>query len=217
MQTLEQLRTEIDSAALYESYGYYLKQIHQIPDAAVVSRSRFILGKCIDKVVLDIGCGGPLHSQIQQVAKEAFGIDKIGEDSDHFMRIDVEEDHNFGIIIKNVVLKKMKNDPNVVICGEILEHLSNPGIFLSNLSFLACEIIISVPNAFCNYGDNHIRRSKENVNIDHVAWYSYRTLRTLVERYNYKVLEFYWADERDAKPGFSEGLIFVVKSGGTNG
>jgi hypothetical protein len=77
---------------------------------------------------------------------------------------------------------------------------SEPGI---------CPILITVPNAHCVIGRQHILRGVESVNIDHVAYYSWRTLKTLVERYDYVVKEFYWY--LPGQPRTAEGLIFVVE------
>jgi hypothetical protein len=48
----------------------------------------------------------------------------------------------------------------------------------------------------------------ENVNIDHVAWYSPRTLRTLLERARWNITEFAWYG---GDPGVAEGLIAVAE------
>jgi hypothetical protein len=48
----------------------------------------------------------------------------------------------------------------------------------------------------------------ENVNVDHVAWYSWRTLKTLLDRYGYPIREFYWYKGR---PRFAEGIIVVTE------
>jgi hypothetical protein len=44
--------------------------------------------------------------------------------------------------------------------------------------------------------------------VDHCYWFSWRTLKTLVERAGYAVAEFHWYGP--GEPGFSEGLIFVL-------
>ena len=99
-------------------------------------------------------------------------------------------------------------DVDLVLCGEVLEHLSNPGRFLDGLRNYGKETIITVPSAFSEVGYSWIRRGTENVNKDHVAYYSWRTLKTLVERHGYEVRQFYWYG---GKPGVSEGLIMVVR------
>jgi hypothetical protein len=90
----------------------------------------------------------------------------------------------------------------------VLEHLTNPGYFLQQLRVLGAPIIITVPNAFSEAGRHWAAQARECVNVDHVAWYSWRTLKTLVERCGYEVREWYWYN---GQPRFAEGLVFVVE------
>jgi len=53
-----------------------------------------------------------------------------------------------------------------------------------------------------------MRGGIENVNRDHVAYYSYWTLHELVTRYGFEITEWHWYNGR---PLFAEGLIFWVK------
>lgn len=72
-----------------------------------------------------------------------------------------------------------------------------------------CELIITVPNAMSSHlMPMAVRTGFECVNRDHVAWYSYRTLRTLIERCGFELMEFYWYG---GQPITAEGIIFVVK------
>src|SRR5690606_6274094 len=70
------------------------------------------------------------------------------------------------------------------------------------------RLLITVPNALSHAGLRHAQKGIEHVNVDHVAWYSYRTLRTLVERCGYGVADFKWYG---GVPMFSEGLIFLCE------
>ena len=184
---------------------YHDKMFHDIPNTECADRAVFILQKCLDKTVLDIGCIGELHKKIEEVAKEVWGIDKEDSDLKNYWKVDIEKDGNF---LKIVADKEF----DIIICGEILEHLSNPGFFLEKLKNCNCPIVITVPNAFSNGSGGWLTKGKECVNAEHVAWYSYYTLKNLVERYGYKVEEFYWAGEPHY---FSEGIIMVIKQGGT--
>ncbi len=69
-------------------------------------------------------------------------------------------------------------------------------------------VLITVPNAFATAGRQWLAKGKENVNIDHVAWYSPRTLATLLNRagYTYADLFYYNGDGPTA-----EGLIVVTE------
>jgi hypothetical protein len=68
--------------------------------------------------------------------------------------------------------------------------------------------VITVPNAFAQAGRSHMLRGVENVNVDHVAWYSHRTLKTLLERVGYDIKEFHWYR---GVPYLAEGLIVVTE------
>ena len=62
-----------------------------------------------------------------------------------------------------------------------------------------------------HYGNGRIcrfRQGLENVNKDHVAYYSYKTMMTLFNRYEYEVIEWYWCK---GKPRVSEGIVFIVR------
>jgi len=211
-QNLTELWAEIGN---YTEQGaeYHDKMFHDIPDTECADRVIFILQRCFDKTVLDIGCIGDLHKNIEEVAKEVWGIDKDDSDIKNYWKIDIEKDPTFPVLIREVH-NKVEKAFDVIICGEILEHLSNPGFFLEHLKHFECPIIITVPNAFAIGSEGWLRKGKECVNDEHVAWYSYYTLKNLVERYGYKVEEFYWAGQPHY---FSEGIIMVIKYGDNNG
>jgi 2-polyprenyl-3-methyl-5-hydroxy-6-metoxy-1,4-benzoquinol methylase len=182
--------------------AYEKKMIHPIPLSTVVDRVKFILNKCKDKTVLDIGCAAnKIHLEIQKVAKVAYGVDKEKVDYNHFYRADLDKLHS------SSKLPDLDNI-DIIVCGELLEHLSNPGIFLQKLKKYKAQILITVPNAHCEAGYLHVKNNTENVNIDHVAYYTWRTLKTLVERFGYEVKEFYWYN---GKERISEGLIMLVE------
>ncbi len=181
---------------------YFDSMMHAVPEAGVVKeRERFILQRCAGKRVVNFGSeSGLLHDAIKKIAKEAFGVDKEGEPD---FRIDLDDEF-YNLYILPIA--------DIFVCGELLEHLSNPGSFLRRLKIVMnrepSDLIITVPNAFCEIAQIHMRRGYENVNADHVAWYTWRTLKTLVERMGFKIKEFYFYGP--GKPGFTEGLIFVV-------
>lgn len=203
MNGISELVNEIEQYGRYQP-EYYHKMVHRIPVAQSVHREKFILEKCLDKKVLHIGCGGFLHKGIEEAAKEAWGIDREGNDAKNFIQLDIEKDEFRTRMLAQSFYKQF----DIVLCGEVLEHLSNPGQFLEALKIFECPILISVPNAFSKVGFDHIVKETENVNKEHVAYYSYRTLKTLIERYGYEIKEFHWYN---GVPLIAEGLIFVIQ------
>ena len=180
------------------SPAYVDLMLHEIPPAHVVDREKFILQRCDKKRVLNLGSAkGKLHGKICKVAKEAVGVDKV-QPCDQV--IDLDRFYSLEPFIRP--------KPQVIVCGEILEHLSNPGHLLDALKLFNCPVVITVPNALANGSRFHARQGYENVNEDHVAWYSWRTLKTLVERSGFRVVEFAWYG---GEPVFAEGIIFVVE------
>lgn len=201
-KTLDQLHQELYQYRNHDA-SYHDRMVHDIPDAEVIERKTFILKKCVDRVVLDIGCFGPLHDEIKTIAKTAYGIDhKVLKNDPLFFELEITK----------APLPELK-DVEIVVCGEVVEHLSNPGLFLEELKQkYPCEKLFSVPNAFGSFHVNWTRKGQENVNDDHVAYYSYKTFTTLLKRYGYKITEFYWYDnpKQVQEQGFNEGLVFVT-------
>ena len=181
-----------------KSAAYAAKMLHDLPDGDTVDRVQFILERCKGKVVLEFGASGPLHRAIVKVARVAYGVDVAPED-DAVIAFDLDD---------VTITRLPEYAPDVIVCGEILEHLSNPGYFLARLRQYDAPVIISVPNAFAKLQARHLADGHENVNIDHVAWYSPRTLRTLLERSGYGIQAFHWYN---GDPGTAEGLIVVAR------
>lgn len=195
MITLNGLREQLETGDARDE-EYARKQLHPVPHAEVVNRSAFIIQRCRDKIVLDIGASGPMHEAIVEVAKQCFGIDR--EYGNGVVGINLDDYH---------AEIPVHEDVEIVVCGEVIEHLGNPLMFLEKLrKSYRCPIIITVPNAFTDAGRRSLDGGIENVNLQHCFYFSYTTLKELVTRAGYEINEHYWYKGR---PMFSEGLIFV--------
>ena len=180
--------------------AYVARMMHEVPDAVVVDRVPFIAGRAAGKTVLDVGASGELHDAIVASAAKVYGIDRPGSPADFALDLDAID----GVL-------PAPPGVELVVCGEVIEHLSNPGWLLTRLrsTFPGVPVIVTVPNGFSDIARRHLERDEiENVHVEHCAWYSWRTLKTLVEKSGYKVSEFYW---QNGRPLFAEGLIFVLE------
>lgn len=198
--TIDDLRSQLGRPPAL-SPDYAARMLHDLPEGACLDdRNAWICGRVKDKVVLDIGASGKLHERITKVARSVFGIDR--QDSVGVVGFDLDDVTCLSIPVPE--------PPDIVVCGEVLEHLSNPGHLLARLhrQLPGVPVIITVPNAYSSVSQKHLRHDRENVNIDHVAWYSPRTLRTLVERVGYRITEFAYYNGDGPT---SEGLIAVVE------
>lgn len=213
--TIDDLRSQLGTAASSaHSPEYVAKMLHDLPPSAVVDRRVFLLQKVAGQRVLEFGASGPMHDAIVKAAKFVTGVDRqdgpgvIGFDLDRVA--DPRDASVYSVTLPQCDRYDETVKPDVIICGEVLEHLCNPGWFLQRLKsqYAGIPVVITVPNAFSDVARTHLKKGRENVNIDHVAWYSPRTLRTLVERYGFSIREFayYNGDGPTA-----EGLIVVVE------
>lgn len=207
--TLDALQAECDAMRGYDP-DWYRKMMHRIPPARVEDRVRYILDKCQGQRVLHLGCGWPpgyLHQAIEKVATVAYGIDVcVPEDcqtGDGFAQANLDSPGAVTALVVSLAAVRV----GLVVCAEILEHLGNPGQLLVQLTRLACPVLITVPNAFSRSGYYHVTGGMEAVNPEHVSYYSYHTLKVLVERTGYRITDFCWYN---GHPGTAEGLIMLV-------
>lgn len=179
--------------------AYTAKMLHDLPDGRVVDRKAFILERCVGKSILEFGASGPLADSIRAVAAAYLGVDRL--EGDRVVAFDLDD-------VRRTDLP-MPETLDLVVCGEVLEHLANPGWFLSRLrQIIRVPVVITVPNAFSSIAQAHLKEGRENCNKDHVAWYSPRTLQTLLERYGFTIDTWGWYH---GEPGTAEGLIVVAQ------
>lgn len=183
--TIDDLRSQL-GAPVRSSHTpeYRAKMLHPIPAATEVQRETFILERCAGKRVVEFGASGPLHDAIAKVASAWTGFDRVV--SAGVLAYDLDD-------VTQADLPSL-DGAEVIVCGEVLEHLSNPGHLLARIRAQVKDIplIVSVPNAFTDVALKHLAKGYENVNIDHVAWYSPRTLTTLLTRAGFTIRAFHW-------------------------
>ena len=174
----------------------------------MVERVKYIKNACAGKKVLHLGCTDYpftkqmienkmlLHFELEKSAKELYGFDfdekgieiLSAAGTKNLYRADLEK-------LEEVALDETFD---VIIAGEMIEHLSNPGLFLKGIQrFMtpATNLLITTINAYCGmrmltYGLRGKGGAVEPVHPDHVAYYSYSTLKVLIERENLRVNRF---------------------------
>lgn len=190
-----------DEVAEYGNHSadYVEKMLHKIPAAPVFKREEYLIKAARNKVILDVGASGPMSKALRDVAKEYHGTDIQDNGSmPNYYQIDFDKADSLPDI----------DGLDIIIAGEVIEHLSNAGHFLDLLRKLETQVILTVPNAFGATGNIYMKRSIESVNREHVAWYSYHTLKVLTERHGFRVLLWAWYN---GQPLTAEGLIFHME------
>ena len=177
-----------------------------------IQRTDFFKESCREKRVLHLGCTSSpyteisiekemlLHFELEKIAGELHGIDH-DKDGLEILRKNGAKDI-FWADLENLDQLEMDQTFDVIVAGDMIEHLSNPGLFLDGIQrFMNGEtkLIITTVNAYCAVRFAiYVLRGKggrrEPVHPDHVAYYSYRTLNLIVARANLEVHDFYFYD-----------------------
>lgn len=200
MTTISDVRDALMGVKPIMPPEYAAKMMHAVPDVPVVERAEYILERCRGKRVLELGASGKMHDGIVAAALSVIGIDR--EPFDGVLAFDLDD-------VSQQDLPVASAFPEIVVCGEVFEHLANPGWVIQRLRRqYACPLLVTVPNAFSDIARKHIQRGTENINRDHVAWYSWKTLTTLLGRYGYVVQDFAWYG---GAPRVAEGLIILTE------
>lgn len=160
--------------------------------------------KFIDgKKVLDLGCirhnleetkkAGWLHGIIVERARETVGVDYL---SDEVTALNAQGYH---MICANVETMRINDKFEVIVAGDLIEHLSNFGMFLERLSeHLAPNgvVLITTPNPI-----NLLRfvralfTGTAGANPEHTCWFTEKVLRQLAARYHFEVFEVAYIDD----------------------
>jgi len=183
-----------------------------ISDFSLIQRLDIIRQECSGKRVLHLGCTNfpytqesiknkmLLHTELEAIAADVWGID-----GDR-MGIDILLAHGSKQILlgdlENLDQVELNQTFDVIVAGEMIEHLNNPGLFLDGVKrFMhgGSRLLITTINAyggmrFLWYGLRGKRGRFEFVHPDHVAYYSYSTLKLLLERHGMHVENFLFYD-----------------------
>lgn len=211
--------TEIQSYIKGEQFSNALK----IPYSGLypeTGRIDTLLGLCLGKRVLHIGCadhlplihqkmqqGKWLHALLCETASECTGID-INEEAVKFITEKLHiKDVYHADITKSFPDELSDRNWDIVVMGEILEHVDNPVDFLSQLqqqlSHKASQLIITVPNSFNRLVMKDIQRNTEDINSDHMYHFTPYTLGRVLYKSGFSSPEFQFAD-RVALPCFQK-------------
>ncbi len=178
----------------------------------LVQRVDFIKKMCEGKRVLHLGCTNSpytndsiqndmlLHHDLKKVAKELYGFDYDAEGLEIFKQIG--EKNIYWADLEKLDEVELNETFDVIIAGEMIEHLSNPGLFLRGIKRFMnkdSKLVITTINAYSGmrffiYGLRGRGGANEPVHPDHVAYYSYKTLNLVVEREKLKIKDFVFYD-----------------------
>jgi Methyltransferase domain len=199
-----------------ESSGSGSQRLRYTPLEAIsvgrpVDRIKYIVSACADRRVLDLGAmdetawaskrrsGTWLHEEIARVARQVEGVD-----NSNIIPIG-------GLAIaKNALIRQgdiedlprliteLDEVPDIIVAGELIEHLENPLNFLRRFAEIprlsGSQLILSTPNATALHNFLIGLARRESTHQDHLCILSYKTLTTLCRRAgfsNCRIIPYY--------------------------
>ncbi len=168
----------------------------KLPKLKLVGRTDLLVSKATGKKVLHLGCtgwpqtqtrlddGSHLHIMLARDAAELFGID-LDETGLELLK-------NLGVknLIRGDVYKLgeivLPNDFDLIIAGELIEHLDKVGLFLESVKAVMSshsELVITMPNAYSLKQLIHVLLGHDQQDPTHVAIYSYATISQLLAKH----------------------------------
>jgi SAM-dependent methyltransferase len=118
---------------------------------------------------------GWLHGHLHRNARYCLGVDVLEPEIDHL------KEQGYDVMCADITIAPLPQTFEVIVGGEILEHLNSPGMFMKNCAAMLGDtgrLVITVPNPwYCNVIIKSARRKTVFVDSsDHVAWYDASTL-----------------------------------------
>ena len=191
-----------------------------------------------DKKVLDLGCVQHnmgetkkllwLHRIIREHARSVLGVD--------YLQTEVIElkGQGYNVICANVETMELQDEFEVIVAGDIIEHLSNLGEFMKRIhNHLAPGglFLLTTPNPvnLLRFIDLFIE-GEVRAHQEHTCWITKKNLNQLAERYDFEIIEEAYVDDSYqyyrfkwlpflyinyvlclVRPQFCETLCFVLK------
>lgn len=163
-----------------------MKFWHELPSHVSVhpDRKQYIAEYCRGRKVLHIGCTDAglarerinaeshLHLRLLTCAERVWGVDIDEEGLEILRSLGVPDLYCVNAEQLTGLPEEVK--PDLIVASEVLEHVSNPGLFLESLSQFNCEVLLTVPNAYSYRAFQAMMSGREFVHDDHNYYFSTR-------------------------------------------
>lgn len=169
------------------------------------SKRTAILTRCKGKKVLHLGCVGhndsdlegrmkaspsSLHVELSEIA-EVTGIDISADAIEELRKLDICTNILAGNVEELDVLN-LKAEYDVIVIGDLIEHLSNPGRMLDGVRKLCTaetEVILTTPHAFGLAPFLRHLTGTFREGLQHVMTFNLDNLGHLIQRHGFRITE----------------------------
>jgi len=173
-----------------------------MPFKLIYSRFSVIEPYITNKNVLDIGCVNA-RPQSQKHYKSTGLHLFLREKAAHVTGLDIDESgvkqmqkEGLDVVAGNAETMDLGKRFDCIIAGEIIEHLSNAGLFLENMKKHLTDdgiFILTTANAFGILSFYRILRKRQvKVHAEHTCWYDPKTISELLSRYSFHIKDIFF-------------------------
>jgi 2-polyprenyl-3-methyl-5-hydroxy-6-metoxy-1,4-benzoquinol methylase len=173
------------------------------PTVVYRSKNDWIIRSIQNKKVLDLGCVGQslaspdspmwLHGFLVKHAGSVLGVDLLQKE------VDALNKRGFHVVCADVATLRLQETFDVIVAGDLIEHLSNPGQFLDrvveHLRPRGC-LLLTTPNPLTIVRFFQILLTgRMDVNPEHTCWYTQPVIEELARRSGLKIIETAFVDD----------------------
>jgi len=186
--------TEAESAAF----------VKRAKNSRVIGKRDFVSRHVAGKDVLDLGfvahslescLQNPeawLHGVIRKHARRVLGVDLLEQEVAKLREMGYEAIHD------NALTVRLESKFDVVVCGDLIEHVANPAALLATIEYhLAPDgvALVTTPNPFAAARFfNILADGQTAVNVEHTCWFCPQTFYQLLLSSGLEVRDFYWLE-----------------------
>ncbi len=187
------------------------------------SKHEAILSRCKGKRVLHLGCVGnndystehkvaaspsTLHARLSSIA-DVTGVDISADAVEEYRRSGISDNILVGDVEKLGELG-LGREFDWVVIGDLIEHLSNPGMMLEGVRALCREdtrVILTTPHAFGLAPFLRHLSGNFKEGLQHVMTFNAQNLTHLVERHGFRVEETGTCHQEESDTG---SVVFTL-------
>lgn len=164
-----------------------------------------------DSKILDIGCvqheaekaenDDWVHGQLYDISDDVLGLDYREEEVRRL------EERGYNVVHGDAEALDLGQRFDVVVAGELIEHLSNIGLFLDGVRDHLRpegELIMTTPNPWAFHRFKQAFSGEVFANEEHTCWLDERTLRQVLKRHGFQATEMTYVKASD--PGITSLL-----------
>lgn len=186
-------------------------------ESTIPARVDYLCHRVTGRTVLHVGCcdhlplvaqkmssGQWLHGRLSAIASRCLGIDIDGQ-----AVAELRKSYGITNVISGDLTRSLPDEVlaeswDMLVLGEILEHIDNPVSFLQALK-QTCHgrverLLVTVPNALSQLNQKYARRGIERINTDHRYWFTPFTLGKVLGQAGFSVEQFRFVSYFPVKP-----------------